>query len=634
MNQRYRRLRLSSKAADSTNEHVAHRAGKSTSPLRFALKRVLGRKVELVFAFSWAIVFVLIPMQIPVLTGALVNGALGKSASLYGLVTAQGKSLIQDSVIGLIIVSAAYGISGFFRTTSTARLSRYFLSDIRNDMMRKAEYLSLDQHSKLGSGELLNRVIVDTQSARPFVDRVLVGMTTNVLRIVYPAALIFLISPQIGAIAGSVLAVQLLLNWHLQKKLRRATRIVRKTQGKLTSRAKENLDGIETIQISNAEYPTISQFVGESNKLAREQLIAQKYSGLVAAAAMGLTTVGLAFTWWWGGIEMMSGRMTMGTLVTLTGFTVLLYTPSRNFSRLANRYHKGMVAFERIQEVMDFTPSVTEIPNAPDIRITEGIIEFRRVSFSYAEESQAALAEVNLKIPPRKLTAVTGRNGSGKSTLLKLLLRLYDPTKGDILIDGQAIRNVSLKSLRSNIAVVPQNPALFSGTVYENVCFGLPDATAKEIEDACGLANSLDFIRQLKNGFNTRLGQRGGIILSPGQAQRIAIARAILRRPKILLMDEPLSALDVESEEAISSAMDNLKESMTIVVVTHDSKTSSAADRILVMKSGRLAKITERDACEKTEEEIPDKDQSLSPLGTMIVGSKSAKLAKRRKTGT
>ncbi len=598
----------------------------------FALRRVLARKAELVFAFAWAIAFVVIPMQVPVLTGTLVNGALGKSANLYWVVKAQGQALMQMSIISLVIVSAAYGISGFFRTTSTARLSRHFLSDLRNDMMRKLEYLSLDQHSKIGSGELLNRVIVDTQSARPFVDQVLVGMTTSILRIIYPAALIFLISPQIGAIAGAVLALQLMLNWHLQKKLRRATRIVRTTQGKLTSKAKENLDGIETIQTSNAEHPTISQFMVESNRLAKEQLNAQKYAGLVTAAAMGLTTVGLAFTWWWGSIEMMAGQMTMGTLVTLTGFTVLLYTPSRNFTRLANRYHKGMVAFERIQEVMEATTSVMETPGASDLVVKEGAIEFRRVSFNYGERDQRALTEIDLAIHPLKLTAVTGRNGSGKSTLLKMMLRLYDPSAGDVLIDGQNLRGVSLRSLRSQIAVVPQNTVLFSGTVSENVRFGKQDASDREVEEVCRLSNALDFIRDLDGGFNTMLGQRGGITLSPGQSQRIAIARALLRRPKILLMDEPLAALDVESEDAINAAMTRLKETMTIVVVTHDSTTSRAADRVLVMKSGRLLKSMERGSHD-FHEKIPAADPGTSLSGFLGPASQPPDLANRRESG-
>lgn len=633
MKMRYRRLQFASKGSVSQAAGLQSGHMKGQSPLRFALNRVLGRKLELAAAFAWAIAFVIIPMQVPVLTGALVNGALGKSASLYGIVTAGGQSLVQASVIGLILVAAAYGISGFFRTTSTARLSRHFLSDLRNDMMRKAEHLSLDQHSKFGSGELLNRIIVDTQSARPFVDRVLVGMSTSILRIIYPAALIFLISPQIGAIAGSVLAVQLLLNSHLQKKLRKATRVVRKTQGRLTSTAKENLDGIETIQVSNAEHVTISQFVGESNLLASEQLKAQKYSGLVTAAAMGLTTVGLAFTWWWGGMEMMSGRMTMGTLVTLTGFTVLLYTPSRNFSRLANRYHKGMVAFERIQEVMDHTPSVVENPHAPDLEIGDGAIEMRGVSFSYGERELPALSNISLSIPPRGLTAVTGRNGSGKSTLLKLMLRLYDPTAGDIFIDGQSIHSVSLRSLRSQIAVVPQHTVMFSGTVYENLCFGSPESTAADVEEACRLSNSIDFISMLRNGFDTRLGQRGGIQLSPGQAQRIAIARAILRRPKILLMDEPLSALDVESEESISASLEKLKETMTIVVVTHDSVTSRTADRVIVMKSGKVGRIVDRDGSTGAGNAGKGMIRGFSPDGAMPPSSQSRDMARGRESG-
>ena len=580
------------------------------SPFRFALKRVLRRKLELALALAWSMAFALVPMQFPVLTGDLVSGILGGSASLYGLVTASGQGLIGASVAGLVVISAGYALSGYYSTTWTARLGRHYLADLRNDLMSKLDHLSLDIHSIFGSGELLNRVVVDTQSARPFVQSIFVTMTTYVVQLVYPAVMIVLVSPLLGAAAGSVLGVQLLADWYLQRKLRVATRTLRATQGRVTSTAKENLDGIETIQTSNAEAPSIEKFVGESDRLAAEQIAAQRYVGMITANTFGLTSLGLALTWWWGGMQVASGAMTLGTLVMVTGFVVLLYAPSRQFTKMVNKYQKGLVAFERLQEVMEVESSVMEVEGAPKLPARGGMIEFHDVSFAYGEMGQWSLSNVDLSIPSHKLTAITGRNGSGKSSLLKLMVRLYDPTKGEVLIDGQDVRGVSLQSLREQIAVVPQDPVIFSGTVSENVRFGRPDATDAEVKEACDLANATGFIGKLGSGLDTVLGHRGGVILSAGQAQRIAIARALLRRPRILLMDEPLSSLDVESEDAISQTLTRLKKTMTIVVVTHDSATTRVADRVVVMESGKVIDTIDADTSSRRPDPAAPEQES------------------------
>ncbi|MDG6905178.1 MAG: ABC transporter ATP-binding protein [Nitrososphaerota archaeon] len=565
------------------------------SPTRFAFSRITKLKRNLAVALLWSIIFVIVPMQVPVLTGALVNGILGNSASIYGLLTLHGqKQIIDFSIVGLLLTTISYGITAYLSTTSIAKLSRRFLSELRKELVRKLDFISVDVHFRFGSGELLNRVIVDAQSTKRFVENIFVKMTTNVLEVIYPVTLLFLINPVIALIASSMLPLQWLITREFQTRLRKATRRVRINQGRLTTIAKENLDGIETIQSSSAETRSITQFSNQSDKLLSDQLEAQRYVGLINACIWGITSLGLALTWWWGGLEVVSGQISMGTLVTLTGFVVLLYAPFRKFTEMANIYQKGLVAFERIQEIMETSSSIQDLPNASELEISHARVEFQNVYFSYGGQAEQALKEVNLTIHPNRLTAVVGRNGSGKSTLLKLLLRLYDPSSGKILIDGKDISRVALISLRSQIAIVPQNPLIFVDTVSENVRLGNPNASDEEVEEACRLANATEFIQKLDKGFNTYLGQGKGVILSGGQAQRIAIARALLRKPKILLLDEPSSALDPESEVAISNALLRLKNQVTIVVVSHRAKTAEIADSVVLMDSGRVAEKIDR----------------------------------------
>ena len=550
-------------------------------------------KRRLVAALFWSIIFVLVPMQVPVLTGTLVNGILGNSASVYWLIVLHNqKQIIEFSIIGLLLTAVSYAISAYFSTTLTAKLSRHFLSDLRKDMVQKLDFTSVDVHSRFGSGELLNRVIVDTQSTKRFIEGIFVKMTTNVLEVVYPVVLLFLINPFIALLASAVLPLQWLATREFQTRLRKTTRRVRSDQGKLTSITKENLDGIETIQSSSAEARSIAQFSNQSDRLLSDQLEAQGYVGIINAIIWGLTSLGLTMTWWFGGLEVVSGQISMGTLVTITGFVVLLYAPFRKFTEMANIYQKGLVAFERIQEIFDTPTSIQEIPDASDLKMSHGEVQFQNVSFSYDGQSEQALSGVNLVIQPNRLTAIVGRNGSGKSTLLKLMFRLYDPSSGKILIDGQDVREAKLRSLRSRIAVVPQTPLIFADTVAENIRLGNPYASDKEVEDACRLANATEFIQRLDNGLDTVLGR--GIVLSGGQAQRIAIARALLRKPKILLLDEPSSALDPESEVAITSALVRLKKQVTTVIVSHRAKTAEIADSVVLMDCGRVAEKIDR----------------------------------------
>ncbi len=558
------------------------------SPLRFILKNVGRNKTRLVFAFFWSILFVLIPMQVPILIGALIDGLHGKPVTLYGIVKLSGDQgyVVNFLSVTLVVIASLSGLAAYFRSVSVARVSRHFITELRKTLVQKLEALSLDIHSRYGPGELLNRAILDTQTLRPFVDSIVIKNSSNIVRLTYPLVAVFLLNPFLASLASPILVVQWLITRNLRGKLHKASRRARSSIANLTTVLKEHLDGIETIQTSNAEKISFQQISGLADMVEHYQIRTQKYSGMLNGIVWFITNLGLALIFWQGGLQVIAGALTVGTLVAFTGLWLFVYEPLRDFYKSINDYQKGIVAAERIQEIIDLPLSVHESPHAVPLKVRYGRVEFRNVRFSYPTTQQDALLGVKLSIEPNALVGIVGRSGAGKSTILKLVTRLYDPSEGLVLIDGQDIRRVTLDSLRSRIAVVPQIPLIFTGTVAENIRLAKPDATDSEVVEACRFADALEFILKLGNGFNTRLGQ-GGANLSGGQIQRVAIARALIRKPKILLLDEPGSALDSESEAAIMATLHRLSD-ITIIIVGHHLKAMSMADRLIVLDNGRV----------------------------------------------
>lgn len=557
------------------------------SPLRFVFRGLGAHRGTLVAALAWSFLFVVVPMQVPLLTGYLVSGITGQGANFFGLVPlASPTEVLAVAAAGLALAAAGYGVTAYLSTASVSELSRRFVADLRKALLHKVNTSSVEVQERFGSGELLSRILVDTQSTREFVETVFFSTVQNILRVAYPVIVLFLLSPAIALVAAAFLPVQYVVTRHLQRRLREATRVARTTQGELTARVKENLDGLETIQTSNAEGTAVRALWAESDRLATDQIAARVYGGLNTGATWAITSLGLAVTWWLGGLAVLGGSMSLGVLVAITGYVVLLYTPMQRFTAVANVYQKGLVAFERIREVLGAPSRIRDDPAAPPLRVDEGRVEFDRVSFAYA--GRPVLRDATLELAPRGVTILLGRNGSGKSTLLKLVSRLYDPTAGSVRVDGQDLRGVRLASLRAQVAVVPQRPFLFAGTIADNLRLGRPEATGEELALACRDAGALDFVLRQPGGFSSRIGP-GRLSLSGGEAQSIAIARALLRRPRILLLDEPNSALDAEAEDRLVATLEGLRGRMTVAVIAHHAGALlRAADRVIVLEGGAV----------------------------------------------
>jgi ABC-type multidrug transport system fused ATPase/permease subunit len=492
---------------------------------------------------------------------------------------------LQLASLGLFALAVAYGVSAYASTLLVAHLDRRFVNEQRRAVFAKVMGLSLDHYQRHGPGELLDRALQDTDRMRGFTGQVFIRSATNVVRAGYPLVMLFVIDPILALIALSIVPPQWVVTQYFRKRLHAVNQEIRERRADLTTVTKEHLDGVETIQALHAETAAIARFDEAADRLEAESLTSQRITACIRCTIWFTTSLGLALVWWQGGLHVLKGTMTLGTLLVFTGFTDYAYRPFRRFTDIVNTYHLGLVSLERIQNLLAMPSSVPIHSDARPIRIQEGKIAFRDVSFTYGQ--RAVLQQINLTIEPKQFTAFVGRNGAGKSSLLRLIPRLYDPTDGQVLIDGQALGTVTLQSLRSQVALVPQQVILFSGTILENLVVARPDASRRDIEEACAVSGALEFIETFEEGFHTRVG-RAGRSLSVGQLQRVAIARALLTRPRILLLDEPTSAQDTESETVIVETLRRLRGEVTVVVVAHRQGTIRLADKIVLLDAGRV----------------------------------------------
>jgi len=559
------------------------------APWRFAFRRLARHKGALALALFWSVIFVLTPMQLPVITGAVIDNLRGNDVRLYGfkLDSHKDKRHRNVGIAALVLgaLAATRGLSAYLRQRSTNKLARRFVFETRHALIERVTMMPLESHFKIGAGELLHRLVVDTAALRSFVNDVVVQSATNILRVVFAVVLLFLHEPLLAAVVCSIIPVQWFCNYLLQRKARAARREVRKTQSRLTSLVKEQLDGTETIQSTGACDLAIRRTRRKVDQLEREQSIQAECSAMKSAVIWFMTSLGLALTWGVGGLRVLDSHMTAGELVAFAGLVTFAYVPFRRVAGTMDASRKILTSLEHVEELLSQPASPMERAEARPLVITEGRIELRNVTFSYGLEP--VLKNAQFVIEPRCITAIAGCSGAGKTSLLRLVNRLFDPVTGAVLIDGADVREFTLASLRSTVALVPQRPMIFSGTLAANLRLARPEATDEELLAACEAADLLGFVQRLEDGLQTRIGRRRAQ-LSGGEAQRLAIARALLLRSKILLLDEPTSALDVRSQATIMDTLTRLKANMTIVVAGHRLEVLNQADRLVLLQEGRL----------------------------------------------
>lgn len=485
-------------------------------------------------------------------------------------------------LLGVLFVRAVSGLAErYLLITFRARV----LFNIRLKLFQHLQKLSLRFFHRKETGYLMARVGYDVEGVRGLLADNLVSGLQNLLTFAVGVGCTLYIHPKLALISFSILPVYALSVFVFNRRIRGMSHEMRERFAIVEKDLQELLSGIFIIKAFSREKHTAGKMAHVAKDAVRREVRLELLSTLAATCSTVISAAGPLVLIWYGCAEIMRGSLTVGGLVAFNAFLRYLFGPTNALMNLNIGVQRSLAACERIFEILDSEPDVTEKEGAVALGDVRGDVRFKGVSFAYNEAK--VLDRIDLDVRAGELIAVVGRSGVGKSTLVNLIPRFFDPQEGSIRLDGYDLRDLKLRSLRDSIGTVSQETFLFSDTVRENIRFGRLGAADKEIVEAARLAHADEFIRKLERGYETRIGERG-VTLSGGERQRIALARAILKDPKILILDEATSNLDSESERLIQEAMRPLMHDRTSFVIAHRLSTILDADRIIVLAGGRI----------------------------------------------
>lgn len=531
-------------------------------------------------AVAAALLFLASALQLatPLLTGLVIDKVLVN----------REYELLRGIVILLIVSTFAYLTANFLRSCLLMKVKLHVALRMRQDLVRQLHRLSFTYSREKGSGYLAARVLDDPVTVYGF-------MTDNILTIVQDAVMFTV-----------ALLIMLWLNWKLAivslvglpvylgvgarylNRLRDQNTLVKETSAQLSRVLMETLDGLYTTNACLAERHMLRRFFAKQKEVVRAQMAQFLLHSKISNIRSVLTSVGPTVVLWYGGVLVIRGRLSVGELVAFAGIFGYLFNSAQSLSATQLSFQKVLVALERIFQILEAAPAVdAELPGKEVPVLTRGA-EFRGVCFSY-EGRREILREIDLVIPAKKIVALVGQSGAGKSTIAHLLMRFYDPQRGRIFLDDVELHDIAVSALRERTGLVPQDVFLYSMSVEDNIRFGLSNASSLDVIEAATLADAHKFIQELPKGYSTELGEKG-FTLSGGQRQRIGIARALMRKPRILILDEAASAVDGSAERAICYTIHRLNSSrgITAVVIAHRLSTILQADLIYMIEGGKV----------------------------------------------
>jgi len=459
---------------------------------------------------------------------------------------------------------------------------------LRNELFAHIHSLSMDFFTKRSTGLIMARINSDVVLVQRAITNSLADLLREPLNVIGYMAVMFYCNWLWAILAILVLPFVALLIGKLGYKLRRITRKVQQKIADLNVILHETLSGVFIVKAFHMEEQEVERYSQENRRYFNEQMRAGRVMVLSAPLMELIGSIGIAFIVWFGGAQVIAGKSTPGNFFSFMAALLMMYAPIKKLTQVNNDTQQGIAASGRIFEFLDEQPSVQEAEDAVEIPAIKQYIEYRNVSFQY--EKQIVLHDINLKVTRGEIVAIVGASGAGKTTMLNLLPRFYEATSGSILIDGQDIRNATLRSLRQQIGIVTQETILFNETVKNNILYGNPSASEEHLLEAAQAALAHEFITQMPEGYDTRIGERG-VKLSGGQKQRIAIARAILKNSPIMILDEATSSLDSKSEALVQKALDNLMRDRTTFIIAHRLSTVRGAHRIVVLNKGEIMEI-------------------------------------------
>ncbi len=534
------------------------------------------------------IALALTALYLPVLLGkGLIDKVLGSIGATTGLAELNHLALL---AIGLYVLR---GILNYTQHFCLSYVGSGVVKDLRRDLFQHLLYLPLEYHHKARRGEVISRATNDINMVQSAVGQGLGEFINQIVTGIGIVVITFYLHPYLALISFLVLPLISFIVFYLGKKIRGLAKQIQARLADISALLQEVLSGIRIIKAYNAETKEYENLQNSNQQAFDVNVKAARVMALVLPVIEITSITGILTVIWYGSKEVIAGRLTAGTLVTFIGYLGMSVSPITSLSRLFGVFQQALASAERVFELMDEKQETEALGEKQELEITKGQIEFKNVSFSY--EKEVILSNVSFVINPGEVVAIVGPSGSGKTTIANLIMRFYNPQEGAVFIDSQDLRHVTLRSLRRQIGLVPQETFLFSGTIFDSIAYGKNDSSKEgvSLEDviwAAQKANAHEFIEKLPLGYFTPIGEEG-VNLSGGQRQRIALARAIIRKPKLLILDEATSALDLESERVVQEAFESLQKGTTSLVIAHRLSTIKNADKIIVLKDGRLAEM-------------------------------------------
>jgi ATP-binding cassette, subfamily B, multidrug efflux pump len=503
-----------------------------------------------------------------------------------GLVLGEAAFMINAALL-LLGVGVVHASLTYLQRYTSEWIAHHVGFDLRNRLYDHIQHLPFSFHDHAQTGQLISRCIEDVRSIERFTGFSLVELIRVSLLLIGITVILFLYNPNLAVIALMPMIPLVIITTNFGKRIGRLFYAVDHALGELSSRLQENVVGAQVIRAFAREPYEIDRFQTANRNLYNSRIRVISEWSKVMPSTHFLITLGTILILWFGGQMVLQGEMTVGEVVAFNAYLLMLANPAQQLTWLVNSAGEAVAGVRRTSEILEVEPEIQSPEGAVKLPALSGKVEFRNVSFKYQNETRPALHNVNLTVEPNQVVALIGPTGSGKTSLVNLIPRFYDASQGQVLLDGQDVREADLVSLRKQIGIVLQTSLLFSTSIRDNIAYGKPDASEEEVTAAARAAAAHDFIMELPEGYETVVGERG-ITLSGGQRQRVAIARALLLDPSILILDDSTSSVDTRTENLIQQALETLMQERTTFIIAHRLSTVRRADLILVMDKGRI----------------------------------------------
>jgi ATP-binding cassette, subfamily B, bacterial MsbA len=506
---------------------------------------------------------------------------------------AKQEEMVLWIAVAIVVVTVLKAISEYVADTTVAYLGHRFIADLRIQMFAKLARADLSWIQTVHSGRILSSFLNDANLIRATASRSMVTLGENFLKVIILVGSMFYMDARFSVLILIFLPLAIIMLSRQRRKMRKSTSKSLQETGDLSALITQTLRGMRVVRAYRQEGQEEARAASAINRALEFTMRGTRARALSSPSMELLVGFGFALAIYFAGTQGVRGDLTLGHFMGFMTAALLIYSPLKSVATLQTQLQEGVAAASRVFGVVDRPITLVELEDAKPLKLDKGEIEFKDVTFAYDPEN-VVLKGVSLTVPPGNTVALVGPSGSGKSTLVNLALRFFDPEQGQVLIDGQDIKHVTLNSLRESIALVTQDPVLFDDTIRANIAYGAKPVVDDEVIAAAKAAAAHDFIMGLPKGYDTRVGEAGGL-LSGGERQRIAIARAIYKDAPILLLDEPTSSLDSEAEAKVQAALEGLMQGRSVLMIAHRLSTVKKADFICVLDQGRIVEIGRHD---------------------------------------